>query len=558
MDPQHAGGRSDVFALLAADAALDHERRAEPCRRVAADRPGQPEESRSRSARRSPTACSSPRNDAKVVAHSRATAASTRDLPLDWAIDRDGEYRGTFTPDQAGDLHGPRRRDASERRRPSATRPIVRVADLNTEYFDAEMRAPLLKRIATETGGRFYTPATATTLAEDVAMSKHGVTVVNQMDLWDMPAIFLLLVVLVTRRVGVPQSAGAGMTGGPADRRTGGARDGSALASLAAARVAPRSLYAQTHLVIVSGLGRREEVRRFVHADRRRRWPTRRTSASAFPTPRFIWFGEDSVSKKPHYRGQSTKVNVERAIVAARGARGRRRSDRARPHRPRKRRRPETPRSAFPGPTSARGTSRSCLAKFTTQKVAFIDLTSASGDMLPVVSRAESRRHHGDEERVRAKRVAVRAVLRRRADQGRRRRRQGRARLAARGVPLRGGRDEARLRDRHEAADGARAARRHGREDGRRPTPTVGPAQGLLARRFFLDGGISTHGRRMIRSSRRCTRTSSRVEDQIDQLRSEEGVDDGRRLRRRARGAARAARRASRRRFARWKGGRSG
>jgi hypothetical protein len=74
----------------------------------------------------------------------------------------------------------------------------VRVADLNTEYFDAEMRAPLLKRIANETGGRFYTPATANTLAEDVALSKHGVTVVNQMDLWDMPAVLILLVALVT------------------------------------------------------------------------------------------------------------------------------------------------------------------------------------------------------------------------------------------------------------------------------------------------------------------------------------------------------------------------
>jgi len=29
-------------------------------------------------------------------------------------------------------------------------------------------------------------------------LSKHGVTVVNQMDLWDMPVILLLLVALVT------------------------------------------------------------------------------------------------------------------------------------------------------------------------------------------------------------------------------------------------------------------------------------------------------------------------------------------------------------------------
>ena len=87
----------------------------------------------------------------------------------------------------------------------------MRVADLNTEYFDAEMRAPLLKRIATETGGKFYTPATASTLAEDVALSKHGVTVVNQMDLWDMPAILPAARRAADGRVVVSQSAGAGM-----------------------------------------------------------------------------------------------------------------------------------------------------------------------------------------------------------------------------------------------------------------------------------------------------------------------------------------------------------
>lgn len=137
------------------------------------------------------------RNDAKVVAHITSDSGVSRDLSLDWAIDRDGEYRGTFTPDQGGiySIHV------------TATLPngvaegdtaYLRVADLNTEYFDAEMRAPLLKRIASETGGKFYTPETASTLAEDVALSKRGVTVVNQMDLWDMPVTFLLLVVLVS------------------------------------------------------------------------------------------------------------------------------------------------------------------------------------------------------------------------------------------------------------------------------------------------------------------------------------------------------------------------
>ena len=137
------------------------------------------------------------RNDAKVVAHLSSDDGTTRDLPLDWAIDRDGEYRGTFTPDKPG-VYTVRVEAQIPTGGTAGDTAYVRVADLNTEYFDAEMREPLLKRMATETGGKFYTPATAGTLADDVALSKHGVTVVNQMDLWDMPAIFLLLVALVT------------------------------------------------------------------------------------------------------------------------------------------------------------------------------------------------------------------------------------------------------------------------------------------------------------------------------------------------------------------------
>jgi hypothetical protein len=36
------------------------------------------------------------------------------------------------------------------------------------------------------------------TLPEDLTLSKRGVTVVNQMDLWDMPFVFLLLIGLVS------------------------------------------------------------------------------------------------------------------------------------------------------------------------------------------------------------------------------------------------------------------------------------------------------------------------------------------------------------------------
>jgi hypothetical protein len=74
---------------------------------------------------------------------------------------------------------------------------FVAVADLNAEFYGAEMRRPLLQRIADETGGKFYTPATMKSIPEDIALNKRGVVVINQMDLWDMPFVLVLLIGLL-------------------------------------------------------------------------------------------------------------------------------------------------------------------------------------------------------------------------------------------------------------------------------------------------------------------------------------------------------------------------
>ena len=73
----------------------------------------------------------------------------------------------------------------------------MQVAPSDSEFYDSTMRAPLLQRVAEETGGRFYTADTAAALADDIQYVGSGVTVVEERDLWDMPALLLLLVTLV-------------------------------------------------------------------------------------------------------------------------------------------------------------------------------------------------------------------------------------------------------------------------------------------------------------------------------------------------------------------------
>ena len=70
------------------------------------------------------------------------------------------------------------------------------------------MRAPLLKRIAEDTGGRFFTPTNAASLPEAISYSGRGVTVVEERELWDMPALFIALVGFVAAEWGYRRMKG--------------------------------------------------------------------------------------------------------------------------------------------------------------------------------------------------------------------------------------------------------------------------------------------------------------------------------------------------------------
>ena len=76
------------------------------------------------------------------------------------------------------------------------------------EYFSAQMRAPLLRRIAEETGGRFYPVSDLNRLPEEIRYSGQGVTEMERYDLWDMPILFFMLVGLIAGEWGYRRKRG--------------------------------------------------------------------------------------------------------------------------------------------------------------------------------------------------------------------------------------------------------------------------------------------------------------------------------------------------------------
>jgi hypothetical protein len=158
-----------------------------------------------------------------------------------------------------------------------------------------------------------------------------------------------------------------------------------AVACIAAtALVAPRAALAQTHVLIVSGLGGEA------------RFTTRfRTLASSLatamharfgvPDANIAWLGEDATSKAPYYKGQSTRELIEREVKAI--------QSRAKPgdqvaivligHGAGAE---AESRISLPGPDLTVADLQRLLAGLSAQRVAFVNLTSASGDMMGLLA----------------------------------------------------------------------------------------------------------------------------------------------------------------------------
>ncbi len=133
-------------------------------------------------------------NDAFVEATVTAPDGTISLVSLDWTVDRDGEYGGTFLPTMEGDYEIGVRATRGGEELLGSDEARLRVGPGTEEYFDAGLRRTLLERLSTETGGRYYEPATVGNLPEDIRFTGGGVTLTEERDLWDMPILFLLLV----------------------------------------------------------------------------------------------------------------------------------------------------------------------------------------------------------------------------------------------------------------------------------------------------------------------------------------------------------------------------
>jgi uncharacterized membrane protein len=146
-------------------------------------------------------------NDASVLVTVTGPDGAVIDVPMSWDGENPGEYSAAIPTKAPGWYEA--RLDATRGGKVVGSAVThFRAAPGDAEYFDATMHAGTLRRIADETGGRFYEAGDTGSLAEDLRYTGRGVTTVEEHDLWHMPIVLMLLVGLLCAEWGYRRAVG--------------------------------------------------------------------------------------------------------------------------------------------------------------------------------------------------------------------------------------------------------------------------------------------------------------------------------------------------------------
>jgi hypothetical protein len=122
----------------------------------------------------------------------------TVDVPLKFTtLNSANVYAGEFKADELGQHRIELLGTSTSLGQLSANANVL-VSDLNREYYSAAQNSDLLKRIAAETGGKYYTPNQTQSLLDDLTYRQTPYSERVTKDLWDMPVNFMLLVGLLS------------------------------------------------------------------------------------------------------------------------------------------------------------------------------------------------------------------------------------------------------------------------------------------------------------------------------------------------------------------------
>ncbi|HSK64770.1 MAG TPA: glutamine amidotransferase [Pyrinomonadaceae bacterium] len=139
-----------------------------------------------------------PVGDAQATARVTKPSGATVDVPLKFTtLNAANIYTGEFRADELGQHRIELIGNSTTLGQLKATANVL-VSDLNREYYSAAQNSDLLKRIAAETGGKYYTPEQTQSLLDDLTYRQTPYSERVTKDLWDMPVNFMVLIGLLS------------------------------------------------------------------------------------------------------------------------------------------------------------------------------------------------------------------------------------------------------------------------------------------------------------------------------------------------------------------------
>ena len=136
-----------------------------------------------------------PLGDARVQAHIQGPGGVAALVEMTPDPNTPGLFHAEWTADKPGSYSADVVAQQGEEEAGNDSLSFERV-DGVAENFHTEQNRELLQQLASQTGGRYWQPAELSKLADEIPYSEAGITVREAKSLWNMPAVFLVLLLL--------------------------------------------------------------------------------------------------------------------------------------------------------------------------------------------------------------------------------------------------------------------------------------------------------------------------------------------------------------------------
>jgi uncharacterized membrane protein len=136
-----------------------------------------------------------PTSDAQVEAHIVGPDGTSQTVEMHPDPLEQGVYTADFSADKAGSYVT---EVVAKRGQEELGRDAIAMRRENgvAENFHLEQNRDLLEKLSSQTGGRYYRSTETKQLGQDISYSEAGITVRETKDLWDMPIVFFIALLL--------------------------------------------------------------------------------------------------------------------------------------------------------------------------------------------------------------------------------------------------------------------------------------------------------------------------------------------------------------------------